>query len=126
MVEVRVRILVPSSSKSWVDIDAFDDPPKNYEHRAFHVRFYPKGQVKCYCEGDVEIPSMKIRPDEWQEVFIRADMARASFDLTVGGQTAKDLPFADNSVRRIQSIALCPNTSNGTMVVGRVSVRVIP
>ncbi len=126
VVELSARILIPSSSKSCVDIDAFDNVPASYERRAFHARFYPNGAVKYFCDTDIEVPGLRVKPDEWQDVVIRAEMKRALFALTVGGQTAKDLPFADNGVRRIQSIFFGPNTRNGTMYVAAVTVRVIP
>jgi rfaE bifunctional protein kinase chain/domain len=122
VVEIRVKILVPSSNKGFVEIGAFDSPPNVFEKCAFRVRFYPDGRVKYFRDADIEIPGLKLRTDEWQDILICADTKRACFELTVGEQTAKDLPFADNSARRLQTLALCPNTKNGTLYVAGVTV----
>ena len=126
IVEIKARVLVPSSNRYCVDIDGFDNPPREYSNRAFHVRFYPDGTVSYYREKKNPIPDVTIKTDTWQEVFMRADMRQATFDLTIEGQTATGLPFGHDGIHRIQSIGICPNTSKCTMYVDEVSVRVIP
>ena len=53
-------------------------------------------------------------------------MKEAKFDITVEGKTAKDVPFANSEVHRIQTIGFYPNRANCTMYVDYVKVRVIP
>jgi len=117
---------VPATNKSCVDIDAYDCPPDKYQRRAFHARFYPDGVVSYYREQKNPIEGLKIKTNAWQQVAIRADLKAATFDLTIEGHTAKGLPFADPTVHRIQSIAFCPNTSNCTLYLDDVEVRVSP
>ncbi len=82
--EVTARIWVPSTNRDRVDIDAYDEPPSVFMRRAFHVRFHPNGDVSYYKDQENVIPELKIELDAWQDVFIRADLAVATFDLTVG------------------------------------------
>jgi len=126
VVEVTARIYVPSSNASQVEIDAYDDPPGQFARRAFHVRFFPDGTVTYYRDQENPIPDMSIRTDTWQDVFIRADLEQGSFDLTVDGQTATGLPFGRDGIRRIQCLAIGPNSSNATLYVGSVKVEVMP
>ena len=127
IVQVKARIYVPSTNKYCVDIDAYDDPPGHYEHRAFQVRFFPNGSVQCYAgEKYLVVPDMAAQLDAWQDVHIRANMKTGTFDLTVAGRTATGLPFGHAGVRRIQTIGFCPNTNNCTLYVDDVEARVAP
>ena len=127
IVEVRAKVYVPSTIRYCVDIDAFDNPPGEYSHRAFHVRFFRNGSVRYYSgEEHHVVPDMPMKLDAWQDVFIRADMKNETFDLTVEGRTATGLPFGQPGIRRVQTIGFCPNTSDCTMYVDEVEVRVIP
>ena len=126
IVEVESRIFLPSTSKCHVDIDALDNGPNHFTNRAFHVRFFPNGKVCYFRESDTPVEGLAIVTDTWQEVSIRADMREATFDLTVAGRSAKGLPFARDDVHRIQTIVLCPNTSNGVMCVDLIRVHVTP
>jgi hypothetical protein len=127
IVEVKVRVYVPSKNKYCVDIDAYDNEPDHYSHRAFHVRFFRDGTVKYYAgEKHHEVPNMVIKLDAWQDVLIRADLKAATFDLTVQGQTARGLPFANPNVHRIKVIGFCPNTNNCTMYVDDAEVKIEP
>ena len=126
VMELSARILVPSTGRSIVDIDAYDGPVGMFARRAFHVRLSPTGQVTYYREQETPIPDLRLEPDVWQEVHIRADLQAGAFDLTVNGQTATDLPFAHDGVRRVQCLFFGPNTSNGTLYVDAVRVEVTP
>ena len=126
VVEVEARIFLPSSSRCHVDIDALDNHPNHYTNRAFHVRFFPNGNVCYYKDKDTPVEGLTVKTDTWQDVVIRADMRQATFDLTVSGLSAKGLPFASQDVHRIQTIVLCPNTKNGRMCVDRLRVNVTP
>ncbi len=126
VVEVEAKILLPSTSKCHVDIDALDNGPNVYANRAFHVRFFPDGKVCYFCEKDTPVEGLAVQTDAWQDVAIRADMHKATFDLTVAGRTVKGLPFAFDNVHRIQTIVLCPNTANGVICVDRIRVGVTP
>ena len=127
VVEVRARVYVPSTIRYCVDIDAYDNPPGEYSHRAFHVRFFRDGTVQYYAgEEHHVVPDMPMKLDAWRNVLIRADMKNGTFDLTVEGRTATGLTFGQPDIRRVQTIAFCPNTSNCTMYVDEVEVRVIP
>ncbi|MGC9317596.1 MAG: hypothetical protein ACP5KN_06105 [Armatimonadota bacterium] len=126
-VELSARIFVPSASASRVDIDAMDDPPGVWTHRAFQARFWPDGTVTYYHAGEEHtLEDLRIAPDSWQEVAIVADLDAGTFDLTVDGRTAEGLPFAHEGVHRIQSIGFAPNTSNCTLYVDDVTVRIVP
>ncbi len=125
-IQVKARIYVPSTNKYCVDIDAYDNAPDQYDRRAFNVRFYPNGVVSYYHKKRNPIQGMTVPRDEWVDVAIDADLKAATFDLTVGDQTATGLPFGDDGVHRIQTIGFCPNTNNCTMYVDRVWVRVEP
>ncbi len=124
--EVTARIWVPSTNRDRVDIDAYDEPPSVFMRRAFHVRFHPNGDVSYYKEGENVIPELKIELDAWQDVFIRADLAVATFDLTVGETTVTGLPFAVSSIRRVQALEFGPNTSNCTLYVDSVKIEIFP
>ena len=126
IVEATARLFLPSTSKCHVDIDALDNSPNHYVNRAFHVRFFPNGKVCYYGDKDTPIEGLAIQTDTWQDVLIRADMRQATFDLTVAGRTANDIPFTQNDVHRIQTIVLCPNTANGLMYVDQIRVQVTP
>ncbi len=126
IVEVEARILLPSTSKCHVDIDAFDNAPNYYTNRAFHVRFFPNGKVCYYHEADTPVEGLAIDTDTWQDVVIRADMREATFDLTVADRSVKGLPFARDDVHRIQTIILSPNRNNGIMCVDRIRVQATP
>lgn len=125
VVEVWARIFVPSGNGGRVDIDALDAPLGTWSGRAFHVRFAPDGQVTYYRERENPIEGLKIALDTWQQVSIRADFATATFDLTVEGQTATGLPFAED-VHRLQSLAFAPNSNNATFYLDDVTVRITP
>ena len=126
-VEVDARIYVPSTNRYCVDIDAYDNPPSEYSHRAFQVRFFPDGTIRYYSgEEHHVVPDVPIKLDAWQNVSIRADLKAATFDLTVEGKTATGLLFGHEGVHRVQVIGFCPNTNNCTICVDQVEVQVIP
>ncbi len=126
IVEVKATIRVPSTNAYCVDIDAFDNPPNEYGRRSFHVRFYPDGRVTYYREKGVTIEGIEIRTDVWQDVTIRADLDTGTFELTIGDRTVGNLPFATADLHRIQTLYFGPNTSNCTLYVKKVLVRVTP
>ena len=126
VVEVSARVYVPSSNASRVGIDALDNAPELFEHRGFHVRIDPRGVVSYYQVQENPIAELPFRTDAWQQVLIRADTRACTFDLTVEGKTVEGLPFASYGVRRVQAIAFGPNSSNSTLYLDDVSVRVIP
>ena len=126
VVEVSARVYVPSGNESPVDIDALDNQPARFEGRAFHVRIQPDGRVTYYRDEHIQAGELSVTMDEWHDVEIRANMVSEMFDLTVDGETARDLPFAEGGVNRIQSIAFAPNANNTTLYVDDVSIRVIP
>ena len=126
IVEVDARIMVPATIRYCSDIDAFDSQPGEHTNRAFHLRFFPNGQVKYWKDDHVTIEGVVHTPDAWNDVHIRADMEAGTFDVTINGQTATGLPFAQDGVRRIQCIALAPNTSNCVIYIDRVAVKVTP
>ena len=127
VVEVDARIMVPSTIRYCSDIDALDCAPGEWTHRAFHVRFFAGGSVKIWHgEAHQDVEGLAYTPDEWTDVHIRADTGAATFDLTVNGQTARGLPFAQPNVHRVQCIALTPNSSKCVIYVDRVKVTVEP
>jgi hypothetical protein len=126
VVELSARIYVPSGNGSPVDIDALDDRPAKWTGRAFHVRIQPDGQVTYYREEHHPVGDLSVALDTWHEVAIRADLAAGTFDLTVDGNAVEGLPFAEENVNRVQSIAFAPNANNTTLYVDDVTVRVIP
>ena len=127
LLELDARILMPAANAYCVDIDGYDNPPREFGRRGFQVRFFPDGRVTYYDgEEHVTVPDVVLPPDTWQDVSIRARLAAAEFDLTVAGATATGLPFANDTVHRIEAIALCPNTSNCTLYIDSVKVRVVP
>ena len=50
--------------------------------------------------------------------------AQATFDLTVDGMAVSGLPFGCDGIRRIQCLAIGPNSSNATLYVDSVRVEV--
>ena len=143
-VELSARFRVPSTNRSCVGIDAYDSPPEQYANRAFHARFWPDGTVSHYARPKAEtreeevtpadmaeprridIPELHFIPGEWLDVTIHADLRAATFDLTVAGATVRALPFAHQSVHRVQCIAFCPETDNCTLHVDSVRITVKP
>ena len=124
--ELEARILVPSTNQFCADIDAYDCSPGEHQSRAFHVRFFPDGAVKYWQSEHFDVEGVTFKPDGWTDVRIRADLRKSTFDLTVDGQTASDIPFGSPGVHRVQSIALCPNTHDCVIYVDRVKVAVEP
>lgn len=123
---MRAAIYVPSSNGSQAQIDAYDNPPGEFARRAFHVRFFPDGRITYYRDQENPIPDIAIKTDAWQDVLIRADLKKATFDLTVDGMTVTDLPFGCDGIHRIQCLAIGPNSSNATLYVDAVKVEVSP
>jgi len=46
--------------------------------------------------------------------------------VTIDGKTATGLPFAQDGVRRLQCIALAPNTNNCVIYIDHVVANVTP
>lgn len=123
---VNARLYVPSTNQAAVDIDAFDSLIEDFQRRAFQVRFWPDGSVSYYKSVTNKIAGLAFKPDTWFEVEIQADLAKGTFSLAMGGQTAADLPFAEEGIRRVQCIGFNPNTNNCTLYLGHASVTVKP
>ena len=126
VIEMNARVYVPSGNASPVDIDAVNAPVGSFTGRAFHLRIFPDGRVTYYREEHQQAGDLTVALDEWHEVAIRADMAAETFSLTMDGETVEGLPFAEDGVKRIQSIAFGPNANNTTMFVDDVTIRVVP
>ena len=126
IVTLEARIMVPATISYCADIDAYDDPPGEYAHRAFNVRFFPDGAVKIWCGTHIPVEEMSFTPGEWTEVSIHADLKTSTFDLTVNGRTASGLPFGVPGIHRIRSIEFGPNTHDCVLYVDRVRVKVEP
>ena len=126
IVEVTARIYVPHGNRKAVDIDAYDSGVVEFNRRAFHLRIGPGGGVFYYKTVDVPVPELKCELDRWQEVVIRADSAAGTFDLTVGGKTVEGLPFAMEGVRRIRCLFVGPNSSETTLYLAGLTLRVEP
>lgn len=123
---VKAQLLVPSTNRAAVDIDAFDSPIEDFQRRAFHVRFWPDGKVTFFKSIENPISELVFAPDTWFEVEIRANLATGTFALTVGGRTVKDLPFAEDGIRRVQCLGFNPNTSDCTLYLGHTVITVEP
>jgi len=126
VVEVSARIFVPAGNAFPVDIDAVDAPAGSFTGRAFHVRIQPDGRVTYYREDYHDAGDLRVTLDAWHDVAIRAEMAAGTFDLTVDGRTVEGLPFAEDGVKRLQSVAFAPNSNNTTLYVDDVTIRVTP
>jgi len=126
IVELSARIYVPSTNANLVDLYAFDNPPNDFSRRGFHVSFKPDGGVVYYRERQTPLPDLALETDAWQDVFIRADLDRRCFDLTVNGRTARDIPFAYDDVRRLRAIGIGPDSTRSILCIDSVKVRVIP
>ena len=124
--EINARIWVPSTNASRVEIDGYDNPVGTFDRRAFHVRFAADGTVTYYKDIENPITDLSFQTDTWQEVTIRADLDTATFDLTIGDKTVQALPFALGGVKRVQCIAIGPNSGNSVIYVERVQVTVTP
>lgn len=126
-VEIQTRVYLPSSNKSAVQIDAYDNlPPWGCDRRAFQLRLLPNGSVCYYRQRNIPVPGLRIQTDVWQDIVILAHMKRAEFDVTLAGKTVKGLPFADDDRHRLITICLGPNSNNATLCVERVQVKVSP
>ncbi|MBT3288870.1 MAG: hypothetical protein HN380_16095, partial [Victivallales bacterium] len=123
---VKARLYVPSTNRAAVDIDAFDTRLEEFQRRAFHVRFWPDGSVSFFKSITNKIEGLTFQPDTWFDVQIVADLAEGTFALTVGDQTVKDLPFAEEAIRRVQCIGFNPNTSKCTLYLDQVTITVEP
>ncbi len=125
-VEVSARVYVPSSNAFVVDIDAYDSPIRQFQRRAFNLRFWPDGTVSYYRTIENPIEGVTITPDAWQSVHLRADLDASTFDLTIEGQTAVGLPFGDDGIRRVQALCFSPNRNSCTMYIDDVRVLIHP
>ena len=124
---VSARIYVPSSNKTCVSIDTYDNkPPWGCDRPAFRIRFFPDGSVRYYAKKQAPIPGLKLKLDSWQDVSIKADMKNATCDVTVSGKTATGIPFGTNGLHRLMTVCFRPVSNNAVLYIDQVKVEVIP
>ena len=125
VVSLWTRLYVPASNEGAVAIDAFDSSIEAHQNGAFQIRFRPNGAVSYFKSLDNIVEGLSFAIDSWFDVRIDADLDGGTFALTSGETTVGDLPFAQENVHRIQCIGICPGSSNSTVYVDRISVRVV-
>ncbi len=126
IIDLSARIYVPGTNKRRVQIDGYDNRAGDFLRRAFHLRVAPDGTATYYRDAEVPIEAIRLKPDTWQDVAIRADMAAGTFSVTVGGKSVEGLPFAHDGIRRIRTLAIGPNSGETALYLDAVKVEVTP